>query len=127
MLQHYCNSNRARPSYSNRTTTQQLNRTLPDRTESFRRQELAAESLLDAAFTYHAVQELRNTLRSLGSDLVVRSGDVGKEVVRLVEQVGASRVFFHKRYSIHLYFVIHLYSYTVPVDSSIVLVAPCYA
>ncbi|CAM9863830.1 unnamed protein product [Ectocarpus sp. 6 AP-2014] len=58
-------------------------------------QELAAESRLDAAFAFHAVQDLRKTLRGIGSDLVVRSGDAAEEVGSLVKQAGASHVFFH--------------------------------
>ncbi|CAM9289477.1 unnamed protein product, partial [Hapterophycus canaliculatus] len=58
-------------------------------------QELAAESRLDAAFAYHAVQDLRKSLRGIGSDLVVRSGDVAEEIGKLAEQAGASHVFFH--------------------------------
>lgn len=58
-------------------------------------QELAAESRLDAAFAFHAVQDLRNTLRSIGSDLVVRSGSCADEVQKVVAQAGASHVFFH--------------------------------
>lgn len=61
-------------------------------------QELAAESRLDAAFAFHAVQDLRKTLRGIGSDLVVRSGDAAEEVGRLVKQGGASHVFFHSRF-----------------------------
>lgn len=63
--------------------------------------ELAAESRLDAAFTYHAVQDLRKTLRGIGSDLVVRSGDAAEEMTRLVDQAGASHVFYHSRYVQH--------------------------
>lgn len=62
-----------------------------------RHQELAAESPLDATFAYHAVHDLRKSLRSLGSDLIVRSGDASKEIARLVEQAGASHLFFHTR------------------------------
>ncbi|CAM9378091.1 unnamed protein product [Pylaiella littoralis] len=58
-------------------------------------QELAAESRLDAAFAFHAVQDLRETLRGIGSDLVVRSGDAAEEIARLVDQSRASHVFFH--------------------------------
>ena len=60
-------------------------------------QELAAESRLDAAFAFHAVQDLRKTLRSIGSDLVVRSGSCAEEVKNVVAQAGASHVFFHDR------------------------------
>ncbi|CAM9905700.1 unnamed protein product [Ectocarpus sp. 12 AP-2014] len=58
-------------------------------------QELAAESRLDAAFAFHAVQDLRKTLRGIGSDLVVRSGNAAEEVGSLIKQAGASHVFFH--------------------------------
>eukprot|EP00752_Nemacystus_decipiens_P012696 g11248.t1 len=58
-------------------------------------QELAAESRLDAAFTFHAVQDLRKTLRGIGSDLVVKSGDAADEILRLVDQARASHVFYH--------------------------------
>lgn len=60
-------------------------------------QELAADSRLDASFAFHAVQDLRNTLRSIGSDLVVRCGDAAAEVAKVVEEAGASHVFFHAR------------------------------
>ena len=52
---------------------------------------------MDAAFAFHAVQDLRKTLRSIGSDLVVRSGSCAEEVKQIVEQSGASHVFFHDR------------------------------
>ncbi|CAM9726855.1 unnamed protein product [Scytosiphon promiscuus] len=58
-------------------------------------QELAADSRLDAAFAYHAVQDLRKSLRGIGSDLVVRSGDAAEEIGKLAEKAGASHVFFH--------------------------------
>lgn len=63
----------------------------------FNVQELAAESRLDAAFTFHAVEELRKALRAVGSDLVVRFGDAAKEVAQVVEQAGASHLFYHAR------------------------------
>jgi len=43
------------------------------------------------------VQDLRKTLQGIGSDLVVRSGDAAEEITRLVEQAGASHVFYHSR------------------------------
>ena len=52
---------------------------------------------MDAAFAFHAVQDLRKTLRTIGSDLVVRSGCCAEEVKKIVTQAGASRVFFHDR------------------------------
>lgn len=61
-------------------------------------QELAAESRLDASFAYYAVQSLRERLRAIGSDLVVRSGDAAREVTRVVSETGATHVFFHKRF-----------------------------
>ncbi|CAN0259963.1 unnamed protein product, partial [Discosporangium mesarthrocarpum] len=42
---------------------------------------LASESTLDTTFLYHAVVSLRENLRRLGSDLVIRSGDAAVEVV----------------------------------------------
>lgn len=61
------------------------------------RQELQAESRLEAAFTYHAVRDLRKTLRSVGSDLVLRSGDAAEEVKKIVDEAGVTHVFFHSR------------------------------
>lgn len=60
-------------------------------------QELAAESPLDAKFAFYAVKELREALRRVGSDLVVRCGDAGVEVPRLARASGASYVFHHSR------------------------------
>lgn len=60
-------------------------------------QELAADSRLDAAFAFYAVQSLRDSLRALGSDLVVRSGGAAQEVSRVVAETGATHVFYHRR------------------------------
>lgn len=62
-----------------------------------RAQTLAEESLLGAKFAFHAVQELRETLKSMGSDLVVRFGDAAVEVPGVAREAGASHVFYHSR------------------------------
>lgn len=63
----------------------------------FLSQELGDENFLGAKFTYYAVRELRQALRTVGTDLVVRWGDAAVEVPRVVRETGASHVFYHRR------------------------------
>ncbi len=49
-----------------------------------------------AQFLMQAVADLRASLRSLGSDLVVRSGLPEVEIAKLAQELDASAVYFHK-------------------------------
>jgi len=47
---------------------------------------------------HHSLESLAASLKSIGGSLVLRRGDASKEIPRLVEELGASAIFWNRRY-----------------------------